>query len=105
MVVRRVAEKAERWTLLGSLKALVWNQASEYLGNRQQLDVENEGGVAGDAVDGARAVGHVGGNVDAPAVARTHTAQGYLPTVNHFVKPEHGRTLRAVGFVEHAAVD
>ena len=51
-----------------------------------QFDVEDEGGAAGDAGDGALAVAHLGGQVDFPAVANMHLLQGDDPALDEFAE-------------------
>ena len=81
---------------------LVYRPASA---DAQQLDVENQGGVARYGAAGARAVAQVGRHVNLPAVALVHATQGNLPAGNQFAHPEGRRTGLARGIVEHTPVD
>ena len=65
----------------------------------EQLDVEDEGGAAGDARLGKLAVAHLGGDVDLPSIADVHLLHGDNPALDEVAQ------AASQGHVATAAVE
>ena len=70
-----------------------------------QFNIKDKGGVLGDTGYAHSAVTYLGGDIDAPLVARTHLGEGNLPAGDEVGETE-GIGIPLLGVViEYAAVD